>query len=116
MDPNSIFSTMTENRCKLHKQIIGEDKNLLNLTPNLTMHPAAQSRILDNNSTPSFRCFEAASAVGMAKNSSVDGSENDDGTAKTNFPVPTRSLKGKTGLQTNNKYRYLTYFQRGIRW
>ena len=104
MDTNSIFSTMTKNQCKLHNKIIGEDKNLLNLTPNLTMHPAAQSRKLNNISTPSFHHFEAAPGVDMAKNSSVDGSENDNRIAKTtNFPVPTRNKKGKTDLQTNNK-------------
>ena len=92
MDPNSIFGTMTKNPCKLHKKNMGEDKNLLNLTPNLTMHPEAQSRILNNNSTPSFHRFEAAPAVEMAKNSSVDGSENDDRTTKTtDFPVLTRN-------------------------
>jgi len=68
------------------------------------MHPAAQSRILDNNSTPSFHCFEAAPVVDMAEKRSVDGSENDDRTAKTtNFPLPTRNKRGKTDLQTNNK-------------
>ena len=82
MDPNLIFGTMTENRCKLHQKIIGEDKNLLNVTPNLTMHPAAQSGILDNNSTPSIHRFEAATAVEMAKNSHVGGSENDNSTTK----------------------------------
>jgi len=46
------------------------------------MHPAAQSRILDNNSTPSFHCLEAAPVVEMAKNSSINGSENDNRTAK----------------------------------
>ena len=61
---------MNENQCKLHTKFIGEDRNLLNLTPSLTMHTAAQSGILNNNSTPSFHHFEVAPAVGMAKNSS----------------------------------------------
>ena len=47
------------------------------------MHPAAQSRILDKNSTPSIHCFEAAPAVEMAKNSHIGGSENDNSTTKT---------------------------------
>jgi len=83
MDPNSIFGTMTGNRCKVHQKFTGEDKNLLNLTPNLTMHPAAQSGILNNNSTTSIHCFEAAPAVEMAKNSRIGGSENDNSTTKT---------------------------------
>jgi len=74
---------MTKNGCKVHKNNIGEDKNLLNLTPNLTMHPAAQSRILNNSSTPLCHHFEAAPAVKMAKNSHDDGSENGNRTAKT---------------------------------
>jgi len=55
------------------------------------MHPATQSGILDNNSTPAFHRFEAAPTVDIAKNSSIDSSENDDRTAKTNFPAPTRN-------------------------
>ena len=47
------------------------------------MHPAAQSRILDKNSTPSIHCFEAAPAVEMAENPCIGGSENDNSMAKT---------------------------------
>ena len=47
------------------------------------MHPAAQSGILDNNSTPSIHRFEAAPAVEMAENSSIDSSENYNRTTKT---------------------------------
>jgi len=86
MDTNLIYGTMTENQCKVCKNIIGEDKKLLNLTPNLTMHPAAQGRILDNNSTPIFCHFEAAPVVDIFKKSSVDGSENDDRPKNNKFP------------------------------